>query len=241
MKNFFKLISLLALIAMLVSACASANPPQGEAEHQMAAAEGKVVEYSLTTALMDGKMIYIGVGGGIDGVHNPTLSANVGDTLKITLTSGDGTEHDIAFPDFNAASEHVVGKGSSTTLSFMVDKGGSFAYYCTLPGHRQAGMEGKFQAAGESLVEASEQMSSAADYVQASGPVLVNNPAAKGADIVRDPTDLPGPISARAPKTVQINLEAVEIEGQLADGTTFKYWTFNGQVPRTVLPCPCWR
>ncbi|HJS18538.1 MAG TPA: copper-containing nitrite reductase [Anaerolineales bacterium] len=231
MKISIKLFSLLALIVMLASACASANS-QGGAQNEMAAAtEGKVVEYSLTTALIDGMMVYIGVGGGIDGVHNPTLSANVGDTVKINLTTGDGTEHDIAFPDFNAASEHVVGKGSSTTLSFTVDKGGTFAYYCTLPGHRQAGMEGKFEAAGESLAEAPAQMASGADYVPASGPVLVNNPAAKGADIVRDPTDLPGPISVREPKTVQINLEAVEIEGQLADGTTFKYWTFNGQVP----------
>jgi copper-containing nitrite reductase len=40
-----------------------------------------------------------------------------------------------------------------------------------------------------------------------------------GADIVREPT------------TVRINLEAVEVEGQLADGTTFTYWTFNGAVP----------
>jgi nitrite reductase (NO-forming) len=30
---------------------------------------------------------------------------------------------------------------------------------------------------------------------------------------------------------VRIDLEAVEIEGQLADGTTFTYWTFNSKVP----------
>jgi nitrite reductase (NO-forming) len=52
-----------------------------------------------------------------------------------------------------------------------------------------------------------------------------------GADIVRDPTDLPGPIGDRAPTTVRIDLEAVEVEGQLANGTTFTYWTFNGAVP----------
>jgi nitrite reductase (NO-forming) len=212
---------------MLISACGSAAqvPPP-------VSANGKVVEYSLKSAMADGMMLFIGVGGGIDGVKNPTLSANVGDTIKLTLTSGDGVEHDIAFPDFNAASEHVVGQGSSTTLSFSVDKGGSFTYYCTLPGHRQAGMEGKFNVAGQSIADAPAQPGAVdANYVPASGPVVVSNPAAKGADIVRDPTDLPGPIGVREPQTVRIDLETVEIEGQLADGTTFKYWTFNGQVP----------
>ena len=52
-----------------------------------------------------------------------------------------------------------------------------------------------------------------------------------GADIVRDPTDLSAPLEAREPKTVVINLEAIEVEGQLSDGTTYTYWTFNGAVP----------
>ena len=52
-----------------------------------------------------------------------------------------------------------------------------------------------------------------------------------GADIVRDPTDLPAPLAVREPQTVRVDLETIEVEGQLADGTTFTYWTFNGAVP----------
>ncbi len=52
-----------------------------------------------------------------------------------------------------------------------------------------------------------------------------------GADIVRDPTDLPAPLEVREPQTVRVDLETIEVEGQLADGTTFTYWTFNGAVP----------
>ena len=52
-----------------------------------------------------------------------------------------------------------------------------------------------------------------------------------GVDIVRDPTDLPAPLEAREPQTIRVDLEAIEVEGQLADGTTFTYWTFNGAVP----------
>src|SRR5690349_7726179 len=36
--------------------------------------------------------------------------------------------------------------------------------------------------------------------------------------IVRDPTDLPPPIAARAPQRVKVELETVEVTGQLADG-----------------------
>src|SRR5579859_2082930 len=55
------------------------------------------------------------------------------------------------------------------------------------------------------------------------------------ADIVRDPTDLPPPITRRAPETVRVDLETIELEGKLDDGTTFRYWTFNGKVPGPMV------
>ena len=50
-------------------------------------------------------------------------------------------------------------------------------------------------------------------------------------DIVRDPTDLPPPVGARGPRRVKVDLYTVEVEGKLADGATYRYWTFNGKVP----------
>lgn len=49
--------------------------------------------------------------------------------------------------------------------------------------------------------------------------------------IVRDPTDLPAPLPRRDPATVRIDLTTIEVEGRLADGATYRYWTFNGKVP----------
>ncbi len=198
MHRTFKIFTIILMAALLLSACASAAQN---------ASEGKVVEYALTTGMIDGRFTYIGVGGGIDGVSNPVLSANVGDTVKITITS-DGIEHDISFPDFNATSEHVVGQGSSTTLSFTVDKGGEFAYFCTIPGHREGGMEGKFSVAGGAVANSAPTASSS-DHMSMDGPVIVNNPPTTGADVVRDPTDLPAPLAIREPETVRIDLEAV--------------------------------
>src|SRR5687768_13130624 len=112
MKTSFKVFSLLLAITVLICACGSSPKSENSAG---APPSGKTVEYTLRTDMIDGGMAFVGVGGGINAVKNPTLSAHVGDTVKITLTSGDGVEHDVAFPDFNAYSDHVSGKGSSTT------------------------------------------------------------------------------------------------------------------------------
>ena len=55
----------------------------------------------------------------------------------------------------------------------------------------------------------------------------------KAADIVRDPSDLPPPIGDRTPAVVKVTLTAKELVGVLdpANGTTYRYWTFDGKVP----------
>lgn len=232
MKISFKIFGLLIAISVLISACAGAGPNPVVAESSSNSSTGKVIEYAFTSNMIDGKMAFVGDGGGINGVVNPTLSANAGDTVRVTLTSGEGVEHNISFPDFNATSESVVGKGTSTTLEFVVDKGGSFTYICSVAGHKEAGMLGKFEVSGSGPGNDAPAASvPAGDYAGLSGPVVVSNAATTGADVVRDPTEVPAPIGPREPETVRIDLEAVEIEGQLADGTTFTYWTFNGKVP----------
>jgi nitrite reductase (NO-forming) len=60
---------------------------------------------------------------------------------------------------------------------------------------------------------------------------VAQEPDNSGADIIREPSDLPGPVGDREPQVVRIDLEATEVVGQLADGTTYTYWTFNNLVP----------
>ena len=92
-------------------------------------------------------------------------------------------------------------------------------------------MAGTFQVTGEDLAGSSESSVPVTSINAPAGPVVVNNAATTGADFVRDPTEIPPPIRPREPRTVRIDMETIEIEGQLADGTTFMYWTFNGRVP----------
>ena len=165
-------------------------------------------KYTLRSGIAEGRMVYIGVGGTIDSKVNPILTAAAGQVVQLTLINGEGAEHDIVFPEQDARSPRVTGKGASTTIAFRAAKSGDFTYFCSVPGHQLAGMQGQFIVtalpAPQTLVEA---------------------------DISREPTDLPPPITKRELRTVRVDLLSVEVEGRLAEGATFGYWTFNGKVP----------
>ena len=166
------------------------------------------VKYTLRTGISEGRMVFLGVGGDIDRKVNPVLSAAQGQIVQITLINGEGAEHDLVLPDQNVQSGRVVGKGASTTISFLVDRTGDFVYYCSVPGHRLAGMQGEF------IVSARPPAQTLAE-----------------ADISREPTDLPPPITRHEPQLVRVDLIAEEVSGRLASGSTYLYWTFNGRVP----------
>jgi nitrite reductase (NO-forming) len=190
---------------------AAAAPPGAQAQPNAPAPIPAYVpdaRYTLRSGIAEGRMVFIGVGGAIDGRVNPVLTAAEGQVVQLTLINGEGAEHDIVFPDQDAKSPRVTGKGASTTIAFRAVKSGDFVYFCSVPGHRQAGMEGQFtvtpRLAPQTVVEA---------------------------DISREPTDLPPPIGKRDPQTLRVDLLAAEVEGRLAEGTTFGYWTFNGKVP----------
>jgi nitrite reductase (NO-forming) len=86
---------------------------------------------------------------------------------------------------------------------------------------------------------AAEELSKPRTYhaQPANGPVLPAHKISKivksdgPISIVRDPTDLPAPIGSRGPKRVRVDLETIEVTGNLADGATYRYWTFNQKVP----------
>ena len=104
-------------------------------------------EFTLRTDYRNGKMIYVGVGGDIDGVVNPDLIVQPNTLVRAILVNGDGMNHDLYFPDFSAKTAKVGRREETAEVTFLVDANqvGVFVYYCTLPGHREAGQEGKMQ------------------------------------------------------------------------------------------------
>lgn len=207
-----RLLPLLTAAALLAAACGGAATPAAPAgpdapPEAPPAAAGPDVAYTLRTGGPDGALVYVGVGGAIEGQINPTLTAEPGQTVMITLVNGDGVIHDLVIDEFHATSAEISQPGDLTSITFTAGEAGEYAYYCSIPGHRQAGMFGTLRV-GDAPSE-----------------------AATGASIVRHPADLPPPLERRGPTELRVELVAEEIVGQLADGATLTYFTFNGQVP----------
>jgi putative membrane-bound dehydrogenase-like protein len=84
-----------------------------------------------------------------DGTRNPTLKANKGDVVKITITNGETMTHDVAMEKLGIKSSTLLEKGSSTSITFKAVENDT--YFCTVPGHRSAGMLGNFEVVEGSL------------------------------------------------------------------------------------------
>lgn len=193
-------------------------------------------EFKLSTGMADGKLVFLDAQGK---AANPVLKANVGDTVQITLSSGEGAQHDIVIPDLKVASKKFDGSTGPTTVKFKVTAAGKFTYYCSLPGHKQIGMEGVLEVSGGPTATGptsapSKPVSKPAAEVAQAAPTIA--PAASDAvSITLDPAAVPAAIGARAPTLVKTRIETIELNGKLDDGTTFNYWTFGGKVPGPML------
>jgi nitrite reductase (NO-forming) len=126
---------LLALLALAAGGCKTQPPSQAVD-----------AEFTLETAMLEGSMAFVGVGGEIDGIVNPDLNVGAGDTIRVVLVNGDGIPHDFAIPDLNAHTELITRKAQNADVIFQVGEAGEFAYYCSVAGHRQMGMEGRLIA-----------------------------------------------------------------------------------------------
>lgn len=199
---FWALVASLGLVAPTIAAEVSAAATQGTVTFR------PDITFTLRTSIADGKLVFIGDTGAIQGKVNPDLQVPENAVVQINVINGDGAIHDIAVPEFNAKSDHFMGQGSSTAIVFRANKNGTFEYLCTLPGHKAAGMFGKLIVG-----EPTEQAASSA------------------MDIVQDPAAVGKPIGKRGPEHITVDLETTEVVGQLSSGSTYKYWTFNNKVP----------
>jgi nitrite reductase (NO-forming) len=56
------------------------------------------VNYTLRTGIAEGRMVFLGVGGAIDGQVDPILTAAERQTVQVTLINSEGADHDVCFP-----------------------------------------------------------------------------------------------------------------------------------------------
>lgn len=96
-------------------------------------------EYILETNILG----YWGVGGDIDGARNPVLRAEKGETVRIVIVNIEPLVHDLALETLQIKTKEILDVGEQTDLTFTAVE--DDIYYCTIPGHRAAGMEGRFE------------------------------------------------------------------------------------------------
>lgn len=241
MKRILSPSAVAVAICVLIAAPSTYAQPAAHSVHTAAAAStvatsAATKRYELHTNIVDGKMVFVDNKGQV----NPVLEANTGDTVEVVLESGEGAEHDMVIPELNVASAKFSGASGKTTLRFTVSRSGTFTYYCSIPGHRQIGMEGRLQVSGSASAQANasppgKDSSQAALALYTPAPVPQRPADPSAVSVAANPAAVPAAIGARAPKTLKYRMETVELPGKLDDGTSFTYWTFDRQVPGPML------
>ncbi|HXH99279.1 MAG TPA: PVC-type heme-binding CxxCH protein [Sphingobacteriaceae bacterium] len=79
----------------------------------------------------------------LEGKRNPILQAKKGETVRIKIVNGEPMTHDIALEKSGIKSKVLVQKGDTASIIFKAIDNDT--YFCTIPGHRAAGMVGKFE------------------------------------------------------------------------------------------------
>jgi len=90
-------------------------------------------EYTLESTMLG----YIGA----DGKRNPILKASKGELVRIKVVNGELMTHDIAIEKAGVKSKTLVEKGDTSSVVFRAET--NDVYFCSIPGHRAAGMVGK--------------------------------------------------------------------------------------------------
>ncbi len=187
-------------------------------------------EYVLETNIFG----YWGVGGDIDGVRNPVLRAEKGEAVRIVIVNIEALVHDLALETLQVKTKEILDVGEQTDLTFTAVE--DDIYYCTIPGHRAAGMEGRFEIIREGGV---------ADGGPAPGNEATDAPRTPLLSELPPPDHIPLP-PLELPPRADLPEPAAPSSGDWADflddpNEQVRAWAVrrlanNGQIPEYILP-----
>lgn len=158
--------------------------------------------------------------------HPDHIEVPAGDRLVIELTNADERRHDLVLA--NGAFTPSVAPGGTARLDAGVITG-SVEGWCSLPGHRAAGMV-------LTIVTTDDTAAAGADHQQTTGS---HGGPDRLIDAMADPGTAFEPRDAAVPaassRVHRITLRVQEVELDVAPGVTQEMWTFGGSVPGPVL------
>lgn len=77
-----------------------------------------------------------------------TLQLPAGKPVTLVLDNKGQIDHDVTVPSLGISLK--AGAGKSATQTITADKAGTFAFLCSIPGHKEAGMQGQVQVGDSS-------------------------------------------------------------------------------------------
>jgi nitrite reductase (NO-forming) len=183
--------------------------------------------------------------------HPAKITVPAGDRLVIEFTNADQRRHDLVLA--TGAKTGTIGAGKAARLDAGVI-GADVAGWCSLPGHRQAGMTLSITATGapvagstsapvagatgapaaDSTTDPAESgMTDHSGHAMGSaGSATIDPMADPGADFQARDATAP---SIPAGTLHRLALHVKEVELEIAPGVRQTMWTYNGTVPGPVL------
>jgi nitrite reductase (NO-forming) len=171
-----------------------------------------------------------------------TMQLPAGKKVSITLHNTGTVEHDINVDALGV--KLLAGAGKTTAGEFTLDKPGTYDFYCSVPGHKDAGMRGTLSVVGDAVTALQPGPAAQSAYpvspaVQAQGMAAAQatpapRPVPEGTQALPAPQIAP-PIERAQPTTVKVELESRKVTGLMNDGVGYDYWTFNGTVPGPMI------
>ena len=170
---------------------------------------------------------------------SPTsVNVPVGQKVAFTLNNTGVVEHDLAIQ--GTAFKISANPGRTATGEFTFDKPGTFDFFCSIPGHKDAGMKGTLSVVDPAAAAGVRQPAPAASSTVADMPGMAMGTTS---DIQPLPADLKPlavpqmapPVDRTEPAYVRFDLTTQKVTARLSDGVAYDYWTFNGTVPGPML------
>jgi nitrite reductase (NO-forming) len=150
------------------------------------------------------------------------FSVPAGQPVNIVLDNrGGAVEHDLVIAELGFALKADAGRLAERR--FVFDRPGHYLFQCSMPGHKESGMQGALTVG--SAAETPTESTTGAGAIAALPPGLSRLP---------QPAAAP-PVRRNHPQTVQVALEARAVNGLIADGIGYRYWTYNGTVPGPMI------
>jgi nitrite reductase (NO-forming) len=217
----------LGLVMTLVPVLIAVSGQTGGAQDGSVALSGGTQEVAVTLVDMD--------------IRPAVITVPAGTTLRLVVTNKDSMRHDVAFPASSALpggmATPLLLRGQTSTIDLGVVRS-DLSGWCTVPGHKAAGMTLDIKVIGTGHHQASSQAGAGASTTMPGMGATTSQ--GRAIDVHGQPGPGWKPFDATLPPapaaTVhRLTLHAIETDKEVAPGVRQRVWTFGGTVPAPTL------